>query len=531
MPQVTVGRLCISLVIASIGLDLWRVRATLGLPARSGSLLTVGLLGEGAVISLSIAIRGHNSAGALYGYLEMTLVAIVVLIVADAQPRARLPLLACAAIGALLGNLDALIFGHPLVALRDEGERLAGHYGNPNLLGFAGSLAVPIFVALAIQVGRRRAAWLLGAAITLVAILLSYSRGSILGTGAGVIAAISLTQAGGRRRLQIGVAGCLLIGALVAVAYPIYEQLRTRADFGNNLVASSPDRSGWDPGAQGLIALGPSGLSNPSRGALRIAATKADEGASLPLGEARVGRRYLLMFVASAPRRGIELAYGLEDNLLGGGPATRSILLTPTTRHLAIAWAPTRDAAHARAYIWLPLGGEVTLSRLDFGQVLTRLKPLSTQLLGRVAIFTSSESHFIQSRLDAAHLALELFIQKPLTGIGWEQFTNYSATRLHYGPLASHNEYLRYAAELGLPGLLFLVLSIATVTKSAIRIPSTDVRVAAVACVVSGAVGLLFVNALEVPSISLPLFVSAALICTRPFAQPVHRKQSDGLAS
>jgi len=519
LPQVTVGRLCISLVIALLGLDLWRARGTLRLPARSGSLLIVGLLGESAVILLSIAFRGRNSEGALSGFLELTLVAITVLVVADAHPRARLPLLMCAAIGALLGNLDALIFGHPLVALRGGGERLAGHYGNPNLLGFAGSLAVPIFVTLAILLRRRRAVWLLGAAIILAPILLSYSRGAILGAGAGVIASLSLTQTGGRRRLRAAVVGCLLLGTLAALAYPLYLNLRTEADFGSNLTARAPDRSGWDPSAQGLIGLGPSGLSNPNREALRITATKAGEGASLPLGEARVHRRYLLSFAASASLRGIELAYALEDNLLGDGAVRRTILLTPTPRRVAIAWTPTRNAPHARAYIWLPLGGKVTLSRLNFGQAKTLLKPLPTQLLGRVDRFASSESHFVNSREDAAHLALDLFIQKPLTGIGWQQFTVYSATRLHYGPLATHDEYLRYAAELGLPGLLFLFLIIATVANAAVRVSPTDVRVAATACLAAGAVGLLFVNALETPSISLPLFVSAALICTGSFVQ------------
>jgi O-antigen ligase len=493
----------------------------------------VGLIGEGAVILLSIAVRGHNSAGALYGYLEMALVAVAALIVAGAQPRTHLPFLACSAIGAMLGSLDALVFGHSLLALRGEGERLAGHYANPNLLGFAGSLAVPIFVTLAIRSDRRRAAWILGAAITLTAILLSYSRGSILGTGAGVIASISLIQAGGVGRLRVAVAGCLLFAALAGAAYPIYLQLRTKADFGSNTAASTPDRSGWNYGAQGLIGEGPSTLSNPSREALRITATKEGEGASFPLGEARVGHDYRLNFAASAPRRGTELAYGLEDNLLGAGPVTRTILLTPTPRYLTITWTPTGEAPHARAYIWLPLGGVVTLSNLDFGRVRGGLKPLPTQLLGRVSKFESSESHFVHSREDAAHLALELFIQRPLTGVGWQQFTNYSAARLHYGPLATHDEYLRYAAELGLPGLIFLLLIIATVATSAIRTPPTDVRVAATACVVSGAVGLLFVNALETPNISLPLFVSAALVCAGSVAtsNPHVRDEKPGLSA
>lgn len=520
LPQVTVGRLCIGLVIASVGVDLWRVRGRITPPSRNAGLLILGLVGEAAVILLSIAIRGRNSEGALAGYLEMSLITVAVLVVADANPRSRLPLLACAAAGAMLGNLDALAFGNPLVALRGAGDRLAGNYGNPNLLGFAGSLAIPIFVTLAILRRRHRAVWLLATAATLVPLSLSYSRGAILGTGAGVIASLSLTQTGARRRLRVGVVGCLLFAALAAAAYPLYLAVRTEADFGGDLAARTPDRSGWDPAAQGLIGSGPSRISNPNRGTLGVTATKPGEGVSLPLGEARAHRRYLLSFSASASLNAIELAYALEDNLLGDSPVTKTILLTQTPRRLAIAWTPTGDALHARAYIWLPLGGNIKLNRLDFGQEGTGLKSLPTQLLGRVNTFASSESHFVHSREDAAHLAIDLFAQKPLTGIGWQQFTNYSANRLHYGPLASHDEYLRYAAELGLPGLLLLVLVIATVARAAVDISSTDLRVAATACVVAGAVGLFFVNALEAPSICLPLFVSLALICARPFVEP-----------
>jgi len=522
LPQVTVGRFVLGLTFASIALDLWRVRGMLRLPSLSGGLLVLGLVGEGVVISVSIATRGHNSAGALYGYLEMALVAIAVLIIADGRPRTCAPLLLCAAIGALLGSLDALVVGDPLATLQGESGRLAGHYGNPNMLGFAGSLAVPIFLTLAIRSSRRRAACLVAVGILLVAIVVSYSRASLLGTGAGVIASISLAQTAMRRRLTVAVGGCLLCGVLVAVAYPVYEQLRTQADFG--LASNAPYRSGWDPSAQGFIGVGPSRLSNPQHGALRIAATRAGEGASLPLGDARARQRYLLTFVASAPLRGTELAYGLEDNQLGGGGPTRSVLLTPRPKRLAIAWTPTLDATEARVYFWLPSGGGATLLGLSFGESLARLKPLPVQLLGRTNTSASNESRYIHSREDAAHLALDLFIQNPLTGIGWQQFTHYSMTSLHYGPLASHDEYLRYAAELGLPGLIFLVLIIATLAKSAIRIRPTDVRVAAVACLISGAVGLCFLNGLETPTISLPLFVSAALICARPVGPPVRRK-------
>ncbi len=519
LPQVTVGRLCIGLVIVSVGVDLLRARGAFTRPGRTGGLLVLGLLGEAAVILVSIATHGQNSEGALAGYLEMTLIAIAVLVVAEANPRGRLLLLACAATGAMLGNLDALAFGNPLVAIRSAGDRLAGNYGNPNLLGFAGSLAIPIFATLAILMPRRRAVSLLAAAVTLVSLSLSYSRGAILSTGVGVIASLSLTQTGARRRLQAAVVGCLLFAALAAAVYPLYLSLRTEADFGGNLVARAPDRSGWDPAAQGLIGSGPSQMFNPGRGTLAVTATRPDEGVSFPLGEANVHRRYLLSFSASASLSGIELAYGLEDNLLGDGEVAKTILLTPTPRRLSIAWTPTGDAPHARAYLWLPLGGKIELDGLAFGPARTHLKPLPTQLLGRVDTFASSESHFVHSREDAAHLAVELFIQKPLTGIGWQQFTNYSATRLRYGPLASHDEYLRYAAELGLPGLLFLVLLITTVVRAAADISPIDLRVAAAACIVAGAVGLFFVNALEAPSICLPLFVSMALVCTRPFTE------------
>lgn len=522
LPQVTVGRFFLGLALASIALDLWRTRDMLRLPSRSGALLVLGLVGEGAVILVSIATRGQNSAGALYGYVEMALFAIAVLIVANGRPRACAPLLLCAALGALLGCLDALVVGNPLATLEGESGRLAGHYGNPNLLGFAGSLAVPIFVTLAIRSRRGRAACLVAVVILLAAIFVSYSRSSLLGTGAGVIASIALAQTTTRRRVQAAVAGCALCGAIGAVGYAPYEQLRTQADFG--LAANAPYRSGWDPSAQGFIAAGPSRLSNPHHGVLQIAATRAEEGASLPLGDAHAGQTYFLSFVARAPVKGIDLAYGLEDNRRDDGPPARFTVLTPRPTRLASSWTPTLDATEARVYFWLPSGGRFTLSGLSFGNKRGRLKPLSLQLIGRTNTSTSNESRFIHSREDAAHLAVDLFIQNPLTGIGWEQFTHYSQTRLHYGALATHNEYLRYAAELGLPGLLFLALIIAAVGGSAVRIRPTDVRVAAVACLISGAVGLCFLNGLETPALSLPLSVSAALLCAWPAGRRVRRK-------
>jgi O-antigen ligase len=473
---------------------------------------------EGAVILVSVATHGQNSAGAFYGYLEIAAVTTVALILVVVRPRLSQVLLGCAAGGAFIGCFQALVTDNTTSTLHGASGRLTGYYGNPNFLGFAGSLAVPIFLTFALRThGRRAIPYWFSLAVILISIALSFSRGAVLAAAAGVIAVISLRKVGARRRLRTVGVSCVVFGVLAAIGYPLYLHLRTHADFAPATSAGDPDRSGWDPRAQGLIPAGPSTLRTTVKGALRIVAPHAGEGASFPLGDAREGQRYQIALLLSSTTAGLEVGVGLEDNLLGAGPATVTTLLTPAPRSRRLQWAPTLAAPNARLYVWLPRGGAITLSALTFSAVGARPSSLPLRLLGpsdRSSTQQASESRYVHSREDAASLAWRLFRENPLTGVGWQRFTSYSATRLHYGPLATHNEYLRYASELGLLGLVFLLIAIAAVAHAAMRIDGRTIGVAAAACALAAAVGLGFVNALEVPSIALPLAVSVAVLCT-----------------
>lgn len=485
--------------------------------SRRARLLMLALVCEGAVILVSVVTRGQNSAGALYGYLEITAVATVALILVVVRPRLSRVLLGCAAGGAFVGCFQALATHNTTSALHGASGRLTGYYGNPNFLGFAGALAVPIFLTFALRVnGRRAVPYWFGLAIIFISIALSFSRGAVLASAAGVIAVVSYRQTGARRRLQTAAVSFLAFGALAGIGYPLYLHLRTQADFAPTASAGKPDRSGWDPRAEGLIPAGPSALETTSRGALRIVASRVGEGASFPLGNARKGQRYRVALSLSSPTMGLEVGMGLEDNLVGAGPVTAAALLTTAPRSRHLVWRPTLASPDARLYVWLPRGGTVMVSALTVAGGGARPKVLPLRLLGPSdpsPAQRASESRYVHSREDAASLAWRLFREEPLTGVGWQRFTSYSATRLHYGPLATHNEYLRYAAELGLLGVVFLLVAVAAVTHAVMRIDGRTIGVAAAACVPAAAVGLGFVNALEVPSIALPLAISVAVLC------------------
>lgn len=527
IPRLTVGRLTLLLAVPAValasvaygGVQRFQKRHIVAVLRRPDALLTLALLGEAIVILVSVLTRGQNTAGALYGYLELVAVAVAAIAIVRLRPRMVVVVLACAAGGALIGCVQALASGHLLAALDGTHGRLAGRYGNPNFLGFAGALAVPVFLVLALRSERSRPAWLIAGSLVGACVFLSYSRGAMLAMGLGAVAALSLTRSGTRRRLQVGVLCGLALGVGALAGYPLYQSLRTNADFGNTANAGTPDRSGWDPRAEGFVGSGPAELSNPSASSLQIRA-EPRQGASFVLGRLSASRSYRLTLELSSPTFGVQVGYALEDNLLGNGPAAGSALLRPRAHVVRLAWRPSRYSPNARLYLWLPNGGTALIRSADFAARGERLRVLPLHLLGPADINSKlpseSESHFVRSREDAASLAVRLFGEHPLTGVGWQQFTAYSAARLHYGPLATHDEYLRYAAELGLPGILFLALAMAALGRAIVRLGEHDVRIAAASCVLAGAVGLLFVNALEVPSIALGLFVSAAAVCAMP---------------
>ena len=525
MASLTVGRFYLVLVAAGLLLDgvaasgsrSWWPRR------RSAQALAAGLIAEGAVITVNQALLGQNTAGALAGYLELVCVALATIVVLERRPELAMTLLMFAGAGVVIGCLDALVTGDSLAAARD-GLRLSSSYGNPNFLGFAASLGLPIVLVVARRRGRAWPAWAAGAAVILATLWLTYSRGAAIGAAAGVVVALALSRPTVRGRLVLA-GGITAALALVAViGYPLYENLRSHADFGAHGTPVAPDRSGWDPKANGLFTRQPSHLSNPAPGELEMTTRVPGSGASFPLGFAARGLRAQIALTATPVLPGSVIAVGMEDNLRGNGPVAGHRLIVQRTR-LRLSWRPSADSPEARLYVWLPVGGTVTLSQIRYHESGMAPRALPTQLLGQFnggrSLASINESRYIASREDAASLALNLFVHHLPFGIGWQEFPTYSARRLTFGALATHDEYTRYAAELGLPGIVLLIAIMVVVLMASRGIALTDTRIAALACLAAGAVGLVFANALEVPQVALPMLLSAALLCaTGEPAQP-----------
>jgi O-antigen ligase len=481
----------------------------------SAQALAAALIAEGAVIAVNAALLGQNTAGALAGYLELACFGLATIVVLQRRPALGLPLLMFAAAGAVLGGVSALAGGHALSALRG-GLRLSGGYGNPNFLGFALALALPILLVPVIRRSRGWAACALGAAVIVAVMWLTYSRGAAVGAVAGVVTSLALMRPTVRGRLVLAAGLVAAVAVVALVGYPLYEKLRSNADFGAQGAPVAVDRSGWDPNASGPFSRQPSRLSNPAPGELTVTATRLGTGASFPLGPAAQGRPAQIALTVAPSGASTLVALELEDDLAGNGAANRYLRLSSPTR-VRLTWRPTADSPLARFFVWLPAGGAVTMSRLRYREAGMPPVAIPTQVRGHQGTANAvavNEARYVASREDAASLAIRLFAQHLPFGIGWQEFPSYSRARLGFGALATHDEYLRYAAELGLPGILLLIAIGAAVIMACRRVALTDTRIAALGCVAAGAVGLVFINALEVPQLSLPLFLAVALLCT-----------------
>ena len=89
-----------------------------------------------------------------------------------------------------------------------------------------------------------------------------------------------------------------------------------------------------------------------------------------------------------------------------------------------------------------------------------------------------------------------------------------SSARRDFGAMPTHNEYVRFAAELGAPGLLLLLVIAAAAGQGVAHLPRGPLRWGTLGVLVVGAVGLLFANALVFSSASAPLAVGVGLACS-----------------
>jgi O-antigen ligase len=111
-----------------------------------------------------------------------------------------------------------------------------------------------------------------------------------------------------------------------------------------------------------------------------------------------------------------------------------------------------------------------------------------------------------------------------LRGIGWERFPTYAARRSGVGPIATHDEYLRFAAELGVPGVAVLVLLGISVLWALVKVWTRELAPALAGTLLAAAICLGFANLLETPDASLAIATAAACVVAMSASRPFVRR-------
>ncbi|MBS0548336.1 MAG: O-antigen ligase family protein [Proteobacteria bacterium] len=530
----TVGRAAAIVLAALLALAVLAARPTdlrFGTPAFLAGGAYLGLF---FWILISAGTWGCNCEGKLGGFAEFAFVGLLALATIGFTPKIRERVLLAVLAGLGLAAVFALVgvgaINSGTVDLTQTGGRLSGTYGNANELGFAMALGVPIAATYAFATrGRARMLFAASLAVLGAALVLSYSRGAIIAAGVALVA-IALLRATGSRRRQVAILGAATAVALLALAlYPVFEHARQSASFRAVPVAFRPldqrDLTGWDSRAGGPVPAGPSRLRNSPAGIV-VSTDRVGEGASYGWGEAAAHGRYELSVRLHAKASGrLPISLSLGDAVRDGGPR-RTFLVGRRARTVTLPWTPRARAPHARLYVW-QRSGDPAAFVLDSVRVHARAPGHAEEVIEvpdklrgslyrhMVASVERGEADYVDSRVEAAKLAAEAFASSPLHGIGWATFPRYAEEHLKFGQLAAHDEYLSFAAELGLIGLLPLGLLIGAVILGIRGAGRRTVETAAIGAVCAAAVGLAFVEALPVPQLSVPLALVVAVLCAR----------------
>ncbi len=532
IPEVslTIGRLLIALSALLLVIDLFGASGPRPAVPRAVWLLLTALGALWAWTAVNLMVWGCRCAGEFAGLSELLAIAALAAFVATFEPRLRPAMIIAVVAGAslsaalTLGGVKGLTEG-----ARDQATiqgRLAGPYGNSNYLGFTLAFAVPALLA-AYRLYTVRVRLLLCAALGLVGLvlLLTFSRGSLIAALGGAAVVLVLQRPRGRERWRM-VGGLGITLAVAALAYPVFSDLRrdvTTPELDTTLRAL--DLSGWDGRSQGLISSGPSTLTNPSPGVLEVQLSQPRQGVSRRIGTATAGGDYELRFEARTVAGPQRLKIGLQDNVLGSGAPSRTVALDEQWRALRISWSPTGDSPDARFYI----SGAATTADFQIRDVVARLhppggrplrKPLSVRLQGSdyarlEAGLRKAEKRDIASRLAGVQLSWEAFTSQPIRGIGWGRFNELAGTRTEFGRLPTHNEYLRFLAELGAVGMLTLLFVVAVIAAAVRRARCDALGLALLGMLITGGIGLLFINGLVASSVAIPLAFAAAAACAR----------------
>lgn len=528
----TVGRAAALFFGALLAADLLRYRPRQFRPSLATALLVAGYVGLCAWAFLSAATTGCNCEGKAAGLFELTAIGLLAIVALGFEPRFRGDALIASLAGLTLAAALALAgvgaLNSGTVDLTQTGGRLSGTYGNANELGLAAALGLPIALAYMTVTGTaKRLALAASIAILGLTLVLTYSRGGVLAAGVGIVAFAIWEVRGSWRRVGFVLVGAAATAAVAVALYSVFEDRRESASFAVVPAVlealNQRDVSGWDARARGPIPNGPSQLRNGG-GGISVRGTGGGEGASFRWGEAETGGTYVLRFRARSPVSGARLDFALADRVAAGGPVA-SARLGPGWRSFSLAWRPRSRSPHAALFLWQPhepadfTVGDVRVLAREPGSP-ARVIEVPDRLRGSVYAHlhedaSALEQRYVESRLDAARLALDAFGSAPLQGIGWSTFPDYSAKRDDYGRLAAHNQYLLVAAELGLTGLAFLFLLLAAPVVAARTAPPDRAAAAAVGVLAAAAAGMVFVEVLAAPQLAVPIAIAAAVLCAR----------------
>jgi peptidoglycan/LPS O-acetylase OafA/YrhL len=531
-PGVTVGRALILLAVALLALD-WTLapRPRAGLP-RAVWLLILSIAALWVWTVANAETWGCGSCGGqLAGFSELAALCVVAAVVCTLAPALRSAVVLAVLAGGTIEAALALAGVGGLTASTADTSvvqgRLAGTFGNPNELGLALAFTVPAgLAALRVQPARWRPAIIGALALVVVALMLTLSRSGILAAAAGGAVVLVLAQpprSRGRRRV---IAGLLAASVVVGIGYPLFTALRQHAETRPvDPALRGFDINGWGRGQYGLVEVGGAGLTNPAAGELGVRTSRAGQGTSHGIGVDREGGTYEVTFEARAASGSTPITYALENGESPVGTVARQSVLSPRWRRLHIRWQPARFSEYARFYVWssAPSSGfvlrNVTVSGgLPGAPMPTRV--IHTRLEGSlyaalVARQRGQQQRDIDSRLFAAGRSFSAFATEPLRGIGWGRFVDYSAAHGDYGQLPTHDEYLRFLAELGAIGALLLALLGAAVLRAEWKGARDELGLALAAMLATGALGLVFINGLVTPTVMMPLAFAAAAACAR----------------
>ncbi|MFL5519096.1 MAG: O-antigen ligase family protein, partial [Gemmatimonadales bacterium] len=491
----------------------WRV-----LGRKAPRLLIAGYVGLGALILTSAAVNGCGSEcqGTVAGFFEVAVGLGLAFAASTLAPAARDRILLAAGAGATIAALLALAGVGPIHTFAGQHHpygRLSGTLANPNLLGAILGVGIPVLLAF-----RRRPVWgrrwilPVALAISSITLLLTFSRGGLIAAAVGVTAVLLMEAPHPRRRLAIAgaAAGVALLSVL---GYPLFQQARADISFNSvdRVALSGQFESGW-------AVMSERAMLRPGRGGrgIRISTTSPGQGATYDFGTARAGGAYRLAFQARAVGRPALLTFGLRTAEFRGGARSATGQTTGGWRTFRVAWRPSRTVAHGRLYISSLAGGatfEIRRVRVakPGGVVGTAPDALGRSYYEKRKLARASDGE-LNTRMDAIRLGWRAFTHHPVTGLGWEKFPHWASRYVSYGDLATHNEYLRVAVELGLVGLVLFGVLAAGMVMSWRRLGSSKTEIAAKAGVAAGAVGFLFANVLVAPAVSIPFALAAGVL-------------------